>query len=351
LWQGLLPPQFIFANRRFLGIALDPPDCEPGSWVGAGNCTFDPDGRRFLLTSRPRKAAGNVRGYAADIHTSADGVTFDLLHSVPKEEVCALSGLDVHSIEGTQLLRDPLTGDWHFYLSANTDSEFVWGGLHWETLLLTARDLTGPWKSRGIVLPTGQGFDRYQARDSSIGIVDGQWRCLYKARDTERTVRPALAVSTDGVTWQKLGPLTIDGQDRHVFLNGTLFAGATGVVYVGLEKADPFPADLADEEQADTHGVAHGAGPRRHFAAYGLDRQRMDLETIFSAPWEPGSEYEHPDHPLLGYSSLVWDPVRSRMLIYVEAIDPKLTVHMGLNGTVERLLVYEAATKPSGTDK
>lgn len=341
-WNGLIPSQYIFANRRFVGVALDPPDFEPGSWIGAGAAVLDPDEECFILTARPRKATGGVRGYSADIYRSYNGAEFAPLCSVSKEEVAEKSGLRIDSIEGTQLQKDPLTGRWHFYLSVNTETEFVWGGLHWETLLLTAEDLKGPWQSHGVVLPTGEGFDFYQARDSAIGIVDGRWFCLYKARDGDRTLRPALAVSQDGVSWQKLGPLTMDGEDRHVFLNGTLFAGASGVLFVGLEKADPTEEERAKaEEQADEHGVPHGGGPRRNFLACALDLRGRNLETIYRTPWVPGSEYEHPEHPVLGYSSLVFDPPRNRILTYVEAIDPELSQHMGLNGTVERLLVYQ----------
>ena len=80
-----------------------------------------------------------------------------------------------------------------------------------------------------------------------------------------------------------------------------------------------------------------------HFAAYRLDAKKRNLETVFKAPWTPLSPYEHHEHPLLGYSSLVFDPMKNRMLVYVEAIDPKLSRAIGLNETVERLLVYEIA--------
>ncbi len=340
-WNGMIPPQYIFANRRFLGVALDPPDFEPGSWIGAGAALFDPVQDCFLLTARPRKAAGGVRGYCANVYRSGDGEQFELACSVSTEDVARQSDLRIDSIEGTQLQKDPLTGCWHFYLSVNTEKEFVWGGLHWETLLLTAPDPEGPWRSQGIVLPTGEDFDAHQARDSAIGVVDGRWLCLYKARDQDQTLRPALAISRDGVAWRKLGPLTMDGEDRHVFLNGTFFASSSGPLFIGLEKADPTEEQKAAEELADEHGVTHGGGPRRNFIACALDRRRANLEVIYRTPWEPGSQYEHPEHPLLGYSSLTFDPKRNRMLIYVEAIDPELSEHMGLNGTVERLLVYE----------
>ncbi len=340
-WGGLLPPQYIFANRRFVGVALDPPDFEPGSWIGAGNSLYDPASGSFLLTARPRSAQGGVRGFAANIYRSDDGESFELLATVGKEEVSKLSGLRIDSIEGTQLIQHPATGQWHFYLSVNTDTDFVWGGRHWETLLLTAAGPDGPWRSQGLALATGQSFDALHARDSNVAVIDGRWLCLYKARDRQNVLRPALAVSRDGVRWRKRGALTVDGQQRHVFLSGALLAGSTGVIYVGLEKLDASAEEATSERRADEHGVTHAGGPRRSFLAARLDERSLNLEVTCRFPWQPGSEYEHPEHPLLGYSSLTFDPLRGRVLMYVESIDPELSEHMGLNGTVERLLVYE----------
>lgn len=33
-WTGLILPRYIFVNRRFRGVVLDPPDFTPGSWIG-----------------------------------------------------------------------------------------------------------------------------------------------------------------------------------------------------------------------------------------------------------------------------------------------------------------------------
>ena len=341
-WQGFAPPQYLYSKREFLGIALDPPNFEPGSWIGAGKAIYDPEGKRILLTARPRKVEGDVRGYAAQIYGSKNGRDFQLIGEVTKEEVTALAGMKIHSIEGTQLLRDPLTGEWHLYVSVDTGEDFVWGGIKWETLLLSAAEIQGPWNALGIVLANDQIYDACQARDATIDIVDGTWICLYKGKNEKREERPALAISGDGKIWEKRGTLTIDGQDRLGFLSGTLFAASAGTLFVGME------TQLADSRSkkddvvyADSHGIGHGGGSTPHFAAYRLNIRERNLETVFKALWTPLSPYEHSEHPLLGYSSLVYDPVNNRMLIYVEAIDPKLSRAIGLNETVERLLVYQ----------
>ena len=342
LWQGIVPPQHIYANRRFRCIALEPPNLDPGSWIGAGKAIFDHQETRFVLTARPRKAEGNVRGFAANIYQSKDGESFELVTSIGKQAVAEISGLAIHSIEGTQLLKDPLSGEWHIYISVDTGSDFVWGGLYWETLLLTAPSLEGPWEPKGLVLKNDQAYDANQARDATIDIVDGKWFCLYKAINKDRQERPALATSSDGVEWNKHGPLTIEGTDQLAVLSGTIFAGTNGPLFMGLERyLTDSRTVTADMAYADQHRVGHGGGPIPRFVAYNIDYRNMNLERIFYREWEPLSEFEHPKHPLLGYASLVYDPLRNRMLSYVEAIDPVLTKQIGLNETVERLLLYE----------
>ena len=339
LWQGMVPAQYIYANRAFKRVVLDPPDFDPGSWIGAGKALFDHQTGTFLLTARPRRAAGGVRGFAANIYGSGDGEEFTLVTSISQDEVSACCGLKVHSIEGTQLLRDPLTGRWHLYLSVDAGTDFIWGGLYWQTLLLTSTNLTGPWRAEGLVLRNDQAYDANQARDASIDIIDGEWICVYKAMDSERTQRPALATSLDGIAWRKHGPLTIDGTDQPAFLNGSMFAGTNGPVFMGVGRLDwsvPERVTYADE-----YRIGHADGPPRDFVAYRLDLRNLNLETIFRAPWEPLSPHEHREHPLLGYGSLVFDPIQNRVLIYVEAIDGDLTKEIGLNETVERLLLYE----------
>ncbi len=123
-------------------------------------------------------------------------------------------------------------------------------------------------------------------------------------------------------------------------MSGTFFPGSNGTLFIGLEKDEGEPEH--EVVHADKHGVVHGGGPPRNFVAYRLDADGGNLQTLFRSPWIPGSEFEHPDHPILGYMSMVHDQANSRMLIYIEALDPQYTKRIGINETVERLLVYEA---------
>ncbi len=341
LQAGVVSPQFVFASRRFRCVVLDPPDLSPGSWIGAGKALFNQETQEFLLTARPRTAQEGERGFGAHVYRSCDGERFELLSSVSKQEVSEKSGLRIHSIEGTQLLRNPLTGRWHLYMSVDTGSEFVWGGLYWQTILLTAPDPGGPWMAEELILRNDRPYDANQARDCTVDIVDGLWLCVYRAVDAERRIRPALATSANGISWRKEGVLTVDGTDRLAFLSGTIFPGTSGPLFMGLERPQGDPWAPAREEYADHRGLLHGSGPSPNFVAYSVDLRNRNLETIFRAPWSAGSPYEHQQHPLLGYSSLVYDPLRHRMLNYVETIDAELTTRISLNDTVERVLLYE----------
>jgi len=339
-WKGFPPPQYIYGNRKYKGVAINPPSFVPGSWCGAGKALFDRQRDEYLLTSRPRVSKDNKRGYQANIYASDDGINyFHLVESLSKQEVMKITGIDVKSIEGTQLLRDPGTNLWHFYISIDIGEEFVWGGLMWQTVLLTAPKLSGPWKSEGVILNNDQKYDEFQARDGSIDIIDGKYYCIYKAKDKEKNRRPGLATSIDGIHWKKEAALTTDGNDRCAFLSGSLFSASGGPVFIGTEMIDRIDQNV-EHENADKHAVKHG-GSEVRFIAYKLDLKNLNLETLFRTKWKPSSPFEYQGHPLLGYSSSILDLKNERFLMYMEAIDGTYTKKMGLNHTVERVLVYE----------
>lgn len=339
-WQGFPPPQFVYANMEFRGVVLEPPNTEPGSWIGGGKAILDLQERVFYLTARPRKMEGDVRGYAVEIHRSGDGITFELLHRIPIEEVISLSGVHTTSIEGNQLLQDPLTGKWHLYLSVDTGTEFIWGGVFWETLLLTADRLEGPWESRGLIIRHDRPYDACQSRDWSIDIVDGEWIGFGKAYDYDGNQRTQMITSSDGVHWTKHGPVSVDGEEQWMlYASGTTFPGAAGPVFLGVARSaprlpQPVP-DVMDDDWKRDNDLWH-----YDFVGFRVDRRRVNLETIFRAPWVARSPFELEAHPLHNYCSVVHDPFENRLLLYVEAIGPD-SRRPSLNDSVERVLVYE----------
>lgn len=315
-FHGLLSAQYILSNRRFRKIILEPPDFNPGSWRGAGKVLLDTDDGSFWLTTRPRRAHP-IRGYAVEIYRSKDGQNFSLESELSKESVGSMAGLKVNSIEGQQLLRDPLTGKYHLYLSVDTPPR------GWDTLLLRSDDPAGPWKSEGVVLKRDTGYDSLEARDATIDLIDGRYFAMYKANNG-KSVRTALATSRDGVVWEKHGVLKLEGIDQpdYFLLCGKIFPSTRGPVFMGSEGKT----------------VIDSASVTDTFASYTLDYGNLNLERLLSGRWEPLSPYERTDYPIHSYIDMMYDPPGERLLIYIEAIDPR---DIGLNKEVDRVLLYE----------
>ena len=311
-----VPPQWIYANRKYLKVVLEPPKFEPGSWRGAGNCVADATGQ-FWLVTRPRTKES--RGYAFEIHSSENGEDLSLRFSMTKEILSDELGRRVLSIEGQQLLRDPLTGRYHLYLSVDIDRV-------WQTALLSSEDPCGPWKSEGIVIGCDQAYDSREARDAVIDVIEGKYFALYKASDGQR-INEALAASSDGKGWKKMGLLELDGspQPPFHFLYGRTVASSLGPMFVGFESAE----------------VVRGAAVSRRFVSYILDYRSTNLETLFITNWEPLSPFERRDYPVHSYSDLVYDQERDRILLFIEAIDLEHSQDVGLNNEVDRVLLYE----------
>ena len=313
----------MYNRRKFLKIVLDPPNFEPGSWVGAGNVVYDYFDKKFIMAVRFRKGPP-ARGYATGIFTSKNGEDFELKKEITKEELTDFTGKKVYSIEGVQVLRDPLTSLYYLYVSIDD-------GDGWETILLTSRNLVD-WDFKGTVLERGLTFDSNEARDIVVGIVDGTYFMLYKA-GSRLKVNTALAVSSDGIRWRKLGVPTIEGEEQPEYfqLSGTIFPSTRGPLFIGLAR----------------RYVVNGCGIAKHFEAYIIDYKNMDLENVFRVRWKPLSEYEMPTHPTHGYSSIVYDPLKNRFLIYLETLDPKYTKEVGWRTQVDRWILYEVPLPPS----
>jgi len=329
-------PQNLFHGRKFECVVLDPPEFKPGYWCGAGKLWID--GSDFWLTSRPR-AGSEVRGFCVEIYHSRDGRNFELATSLGKEEVSAMAGDVIQSIENQQLLRDPSTGEWRLYLSLDVYRENVAGDAErvyeskWETYLLTARDPRGPWRGAGFVLRAELDFDGAEARDSTIDPVGDGYMALYKARPRGGSrVNMALATSEDGISWKKHGVPVVDGAPQPDFflLNGSILDTPEGPLFLGIQTTD----------------VVKGAALSRHFASYTIDVEGRQLGKVLLEEWTPGSIYEDPSYPVHTYSTLARDEGSGRWLMMVEAVDPTTGLEPGLNLEVDRVLLYTSRTEP-----
>jgi hypothetical protein len=171
-------------------VAIPPPGDGPGYWAGAPSAVLA-DGVIYLAY-RLRRPIGEGRGYAVVVARSDDGVRFETLLTITKEQ------MDTESLERPRLVRTP-EGRWRLYLSCATH-----GTKHWRVELLEAADPAGfdPRRAQ-VVLP---GDPKTAVKDPVILYEDGIWHLwaschpLTDPDDTDRMVTD-YATSPDGVNW------------------------------------------------------------------------------------------------------------------------------------------------------
>ena len=140
-------------------VAVRPPGTGPGYWAGAP-CAVAGDGEIFLAY-RLRRPVGQGRGYAITVARAADGVSFETLLSIGKDE------LATESLERPALVRTP-DGRWRLYLSCATP-----GTKHWRVEMTEAAH-PGEFdiRRREVILP---GDAKTGVKDPVIRYHDGQW--------------------------------------------------------------------------------------------------------------------------------------------------------------------------------
>jgi hypothetical protein len=170
-------------------VAIAPPGAGRGHWAGAPSAALGDDG--IYLAYRLRRPIGSGRGYAIVVAWSADGVHFETLTTIAREEMGA------ESLERPELVRDH-SGLWRLYLSCATP-----GTKHWRVELLDAASPAEFDASRRVVVLPG---------DAKTGIKDPvirlngtwqMWACCHplgEPADADQMVTD-YATSPDGLEW------------------------------------------------------------------------------------------------------------------------------------------------------
>lgn len=178
-------------------VAIAPPGLEAGTWAGAPSAVADGDGIVMAYRLRRPEGDGHGRGYAVAIARSADGVHFETIQVIDKDE------MDAESLERPALVRTP-EGTWRLYLSCAT-----WRTKHWRVEMLEARTPDAFDASRRIVvLPGDSGL---AVKDPVVVHHDGTWHLwasvhpLEDPANTDRMTTDYFS-SLDGVDWTGHGP-------------------------------------------------------------------------------------------------------------------------------------------------
>ncbi|MGH3300744.1 MAG: hypothetical protein ACRDOK_03495 [Streptosporangiaceae bacterium] len=226
-------------------VAVGPPGPETGSWTGAPSAVFDGD--EIILAYRLRR--GPRRGYAVAVARSADGVHFQTMQLITKEE------MDAESLERPALVLPP-AGGWRLYLSCATPRT-----KHWRVELLEAPapDAFDPVK-RVMVLPGDAGS---AVKDPVIRIHEGTWHLwasVHPLADPDHTDRMTTDYfsSADGVDWAWHGPALTPRPGawdaRGVRVSAVRFAPGQVVAHYDGRAA-------AAENFEERTGLATGTGP------------------------------------------------------------------------------------------
>ena len=228
-------------------VAVAPPGPGEGTWAGAPSAACD-DGEIYLAY-RLRRPEGQGRGYAVVVARSADGVHFETLLTIRREE------LGAESLERPALVMTP-DGAWRLYLSCATP-----GTKHWRVEVLEARH-PGAFDTRRsrVVLPGDAGTavkDPVIVRDGDLWHL---WASVHPLADPGQTDRMATdyACSADGLawTWQgtALSPRPGEWDSRGARVTAVRLAPGSVVAYYDGRAS-------AAENFEERTGIAAGAGP------------------------------------------------------------------------------------------
>jgi len=200
-WSGPQPQvsdDYLNITKKFRDfvVVLKPDKDEPEWWAGAPSVVREPDGK-FWLACRMRSPEfpRGLRGYEIRILKSRDGIHFEKVKSIKREEV------PIPGFERPALLIDPDTKMFKLYVCG------PWQEGPW--CILKLNDVTSlanvdPASARPVIQPPVKTYGRdvsvLEYKDPVITYVDGEYHCFVTGY-IRRNERIFHFISEDGEHW------------------------------------------------------------------------------------------------------------------------------------------------------
>ncbi len=228
-------------------VVVPAPGEGPGNWSGAASAVLVDD--TIWLTYRVRRPLPDGRGIATVVARSADGLAFEPVCEVFRDEFGA------ESFERPVVLRRP-DGGWRLYLSCATPDSKHW----WIEALDADRPEDLPQGTRTVVLP---GDDTVAVKDPVITVRDGHWEmwlCEHPLTDPgeEDRMSTSYLTSTDGLAWTRHGtvlePTPGAWDARGVRVTTVLSHEPLVVLYDGRPTAEDNWHEMTSVARANGHG-------------------------------------------------------------------------------------------------
>ena len=273
------PAVLALPNLDEAEVVVPAPGPGPGNWAGAASAILVND--VYWLTWRERRPLTDGRGVAVHVARSVDGVHFEEVASVRREDFGA------ESFERPVLLPVPGVG-WRLYLSCATPAS-----KHWWVDSLTAATVEGIADGERHLVLAGDADTA--VKDPVIRAVDGGWEmwlCCHPLTEVgeEDRMTTRRLTSADGLVWQDEGEV-LAGRPGHwdargarvttvvaddpltVLYDGRPDAGSNWYEQTGLAVWDG--ERLAADDHFEPLRSPHGRGALRYASAVALPDGRV----------------------------------------------------------------------------